>query len=102
MDGFMDHEPVKISILIFDVLCDRLRWRARYHMPALVVAVTGSINEVVVALEQLPRPIPPLDPPTSLTTEIFKIFENFLFIIGRISLTSLNVLIAVTLFLLEK
>jgi len=44
---------------------------------ALVVAVTDNINEDVVALEQLLEPIPPLDPPTSLTTEIFAIFDNF-------------------------
>ena len=50
--GFMDHEPVKISILITDVPCGRLKWRAhRHHTPALAVAVTDCINEVVVALE---------------------------------------------------
>jgi hypothetical protein len=43
----------------------------------LVVAVTDIINKIVVAIEQLPRPIPPLDPPTSLTTEICGIFNNF-------------------------
>ena len=64
----MDHEPFKITILITDVLCGRLKWRARHHTPALVVAVTDRINEVVVALEQLPGLIPHLDPPTSLTT----------------------------------
>ena len=39
-DRFMDHEPVKISISIIGVLCGRLKWRARHHNPALVVAVT--------------------------------------------------------------
>ena len=43
----------------------------------MVVAVTGSVNEAVVALEQLPGPNPPLDPPTSLTIEICGIFDNF-------------------------
>jgi hypothetical protein len=64
----MDHEPFKISILIIDVLCGILKWRARHHTPALVAAVTDSTNEGVVALQQLPGFIPPLDPPTSLTT----------------------------------
>jgi hypothetical protein len=73
----MDHEPVKVIILITDALCGRLKWRARHHTPALVVAITDNINEVVVALEQLPGPIPPLDPPTSLTTEMCEIFDNF-------------------------
>ncbi len=53
MDGFMDHEPTKISILLTDVLCGRLKWRARHHTPALAIAVTDRINEAVVALEQL-------------------------------------------------
>ena len=43
----------------------------------MVVAVTDGINEVEVALEQLPGPIPPLYPPTSLTTEICGIVDNF-------------------------
>ena len=42
-------------------------WRARHHTLAFVVTVTDNINEVVVALEQLPGPIPHLDPHTSLT-----------------------------------
>jgi len=73
----MDHEPIKITILITCVLCCRLKWRARHHTPALDVAVTDNINEVVVALEPLPAPIPPLDSPTSLMTEICGIFDNF-------------------------
>jgi hypothetical protein len=78
LDGFMYHEPInKATILIADVLCGRLKWIARHHTPALAVAVTDSMNEVVVALEQLPEPIPPLDPPTSHTTEICEIFDNF-------------------------
>jgi hypothetical protein len=59
------------------VLCGRLKWRSRHHTPALVVAVTDIINEVVVALEQLPGPIPPLaQSMTSLTTEICGIFDH--------------------------
>jgi hypothetical protein len=63
VDGFMDHEPVKTSILITDVLCGKLKWRSRHHTPALDVAVTDNINGVVVSLEQLQGPIPLLDPP---------------------------------------
>ena len=52
LDGFMYHEPInKATILIADVLCGRLKWRARHHSPALVVAVTDSINEAIVASE---------------------------------------------------
>ena len=74
----MAHEPIKITISITDVLFNRLKWRARHHTPALAVPVTDRINEDVVALlEQLPGPIPPIDLPTCLTTEICGIFDNF-------------------------
>jgi hypothetical protein len=73
----MDHTPHKIVIYIIGVLCDRLKWRARRHTPAFVAAVPDSTNEDILALEQLPGPIPPFDPPTSLTTEICGIFDNF-------------------------
>jgi len=92
----------KIKIFIIDDLCGRLKWRSRHHTPALIVAVTDSISEDVVALEQLPGPIPPLDPPASLTTEVYGTFDHFLFIIGITFVASLHVLIPVTLFLLEK
>jgi hypothetical protein len=78
MDGFMEHEPIKITIFITNVLFNsRLKWRARHHTPTLAVAVTDSINEDVLALEQLPGPITPIDLPTSLTTKICGIFDNF-------------------------
>jgi len=73
----MYHKPVKIKKIIIDVLCGTFKWRARHHTPTLVNAVIDSINEVVVSLERLPRPNPPLDPPTSLTSEICGIFDNF-------------------------
>ena len=99
----MGHEPIKVTILITGVRCGRLTWRARHHTPALVVAVTDSINEAIVALlEQLPGPIPPLDPPTSLTAEICGIYCDFSIFWGITSVSSLNVLIVVTLFLIEK
>jgi hypothetical protein len=45
----MDHEPAKITILINDVLFNGLKWRTRHHIPLLDVAVTDSVNEVIVA-----------------------------------------------------
>jgi hypothetical protein len=46
LDGFMDHEPFKISILVTNVLYSILKWRARHHTPALVVAATDSIKKL--------------------------------------------------------
>ena len=60
-----------------NVLFNRLKWRARHHTPALAVAVTEISNKAVVALEQLPGPIPPIDLPTSPTAEICGIFNKF-------------------------
>ncbi len=54
LDGLMDHESDKTSILINDLLYGRLKWIARHHTLALVVAVTDSVNEVVVAIDKLP------------------------------------------------
>ena len=74
----MEHEPIKISFSFTDVLFINIpKWRARHHTAALAVNVTDRINEAVVALEQLPGPIPPIDLPTSLTTKICGIFDNF-------------------------
>ena len=42
----------------------------------MAVAVIDNINEVVVELEQLSGPIPHIDLPTSLTTEMCGIFDN--------------------------
>ena len=43
----------------------------------MVVVVTDDIDEVVVVLEQLLGPIPPLNPPNCITTEICGTFDNF-------------------------
>jgi hypothetical protein len=76
VDGFIDHEPVKIKFFAIYALFG-IQWRARHFTPALAVAVTDNVNEAVVALEQLPGPIPPIDLSTSLTTEICGIFDSF-------------------------
>ena len=34
LDGFMDHEPIKIINLITNILFNGLKWRARHHTPA--------------------------------------------------------------------
>ncbi len=77
LNGFVDHDPVTISIFIIDVPFGGFNWRARHHTPASDVAVTDNINEVVVALEQLLGPIPPIKHPTSFTTEICGTSDEF-------------------------
>jgi hypothetical protein len=44
LDAFIDHQPVKITILINDVLCGKLERRARHHTPALVVDVAVIVT----------------------------------------------------------
>ena len=78
MDGFMDHEPFKTSFnSIIDVLFSNFKWRAGHHTPAMIMVVTDSINEALVTLQQLPGPLPPVEFPTSLTTELCGIFYEF-------------------------
>ena len=104
LDGFMDHEPIKITIFITNVLFNRLKWRARHRTPALVVAVTDNINKVVVALraacfrdlflQLIFLPVSRLKYVESLITLVF--------IIGMTSWISPNALIILTLLLHGK
>jgi hypothetical protein len=77
LNGFVDHELVTIYVFIIYVPFGRFNRRARHHTPALAVFVTDSINEAVVALEQLPGPIPHIEHPTSFTTEIYGTSDEF-------------------------
>jgi len=43
----------------------------------LVVVVTDSVNEALVALEQLPEPLPPVEFSISLTIELCGNFDEF-------------------------
>jgi hypothetical protein len=74
LDAFMDHEPVKISICIIDVLFSRFKWRASHDTPALDDFVTENVNE---ALEKLMGPLPRVGFHTSLTTKLCGICDEF-------------------------
>ena len=63
LNDFMNHEPIKITISIIDILFSNFKWRARHHTPALAVVVTTIINEVVTTLRIFPGPVPPIDLP---------------------------------------
>jgi hypothetical protein len=101
LDGFMDHELVKIKIVITGVLDGRLKWRARHHTPALDIAVTDRINENVVALFLLFLFFLSI---LLIVSRLYyvKYLIIFLFVVGITSVTSLHILIMVTLFLHEK
>ena len=43
LDGFMDHEPIKITTSITNALFKRLKWMARHHTLALAVAFTDTL-----------------------------------------------------------
>jgi hypothetical protein len=43
----------------------------------MTVVVTANINETLVALGSLPGPVPPVDIPTSFTTKICGIVDEF-------------------------
>ena len=48
---------------------------ARHHTPALVVAITDSMNEAFVTLEQLPGPFSLIESPTCITAQLCDFYE---------------------------
>jgi hypothetical protein len=73
LNGFVDHEPIAISIDIIEIAFAIVEWRGRHHTHALDVSVTDNMNEAVVTLEQLLGPIPSVEPPTSFPTEVLSL-----------------------------
>jgi len=67
INGLVDHEPVKISIYVVDVLCKDLRWRTRHHTPRMATLSVDNLNDIVASYEGQPGPLPPVEIPTSLT-----------------------------------
>ena len=69
INGLVNHEPVKISIFVMDVLYTNLRWRARHHTPRMATLIVNHMNEVETSYEGQPGPLPPVEVPTSLTIQ---------------------------------
>lgn len=67
INGLIDHEPVKISIFVIDILFNQLRWRARHHTPKMATITTDHLNDIEASYEGQPGPLPPIVIPTSLT-----------------------------------
>ena len=67
INGLVNHEPVKISIYVMDVLDNNLHWRARHHTPRMATRTDDHLNEVEASYEGQPGPLPPVEIPTNLT-----------------------------------
>ena len=59
INGLVDHEPVKTSIYVIDVLNKDLHWRARYHTPRMATLTIDHSNEIEASYEGQPGPLPP-------------------------------------------
>jgi hypothetical protein len=67
INGLVDHEPVKISIYVVDVLYKDLCWRARHHTPRMATLTVDHLNDIEASYEGQPGPLPPVEIPTILT-----------------------------------
>ena len=76
LNGFINHEPVKISIFVTDVLSRDLRWRGRHCTPAMPLRVVDHLNAIEQSYEGLPGPLPPVTIPGSLTVDTAFIWGN--------------------------
>ena len=69
INGLVNHELVKISIYVMDVLYNNLHWRARHHTPRMATRIVDHLNEVEASYEGQPGPLPPVEIPTILTIQ---------------------------------
>jgi hypothetical protein len=69
INGLVNHEPVKISTYVIDVLYKDLHWRARHHTPRMATLTVDHMNEIVASYEGQPGPLPLVEFPTNLTMQ---------------------------------
>ena len=69
INGLVNHELVKISIYVMDVLYNNLHWRARHHTPRMATRTVDHLNEVEASYEGQSSPLPPVEIPTSFTIQ---------------------------------
>ncbi len=65
LNGFMNHEPVKIYIHVTNVLERDFRWRGRHNTRAMAKKVVDHLNQIEQSYAGLPCPLPPVAVPTS-------------------------------------
>jgi hypothetical protein len=70
INGLVNHEPVKISIYVVDVLYKDLCWRATRHLtPRMATLTVDHLNEIEASYEGHRGPLPPVEIPASLTMQ---------------------------------
>jgi len=67
INGLVNHEPVKISFYVVNVLYKNLCWRTRHHTPRMATLIVDHLNDIEASYEGKLGPFPPLEIPTSLT-----------------------------------
>ena len=69
INGLANHEPVKISIYVMDVLFKELCWRTRHHTPRMATLIVDHLNDIEASYEVQPGLLPPVKISTSLTIQ---------------------------------
>jgi hypothetical protein len=82
INGLVDHEPVKISNYVADVLYKDLRLRDRHHTFRMATLNVDHLNDIVASYDGQLGPLPPVEIPISLaihtahgTTSEFSIYS---------------------------
>jgi hypothetical protein len=65
INGLVNHELVKISIYVIDVLYKDLFWRARHHIPRMATLTVDHLIEIEVSYEGQSCPLPHVEIPIS-------------------------------------
>jgi hypothetical protein len=69
LNGFVNNEPVKISIYVVDVLYKDLCWRARHHTPRMATLTVDHLNDIEASYEGQPGSLLLVEIPTGLTMQ---------------------------------
>jgi hypothetical protein len=67
INGFVNNEPVKISIYVVDIIYKDLCWRARQHTPRMATLTIDHLNDIEASYEGHPGPLPPVEILVNLT-----------------------------------
>jgi len=97
INNLIDHEPVKITIYVIDVLYKDLTLRARFHTPRMAVQIVDHLINIEASYEGQRGPLPPVVIPTTLTIHTpYETMDEYSITIGMNMLISPVVLILAT------